>query len=227
MNASRRAFTLVEILATASLVVILASLLLPMVKKSQMSARSGQCMSNLRNLSAAFHLYAADNDGFLPAMRYRASSVGANPNPGQGNWQFEILPYLDVAGSSFKTIGQKANGQGVFCPEYIREFKTNADIQGLKCAGYGMAKIASNAYDNRTSVAAVRKPALTILAGDSDDYHLDVGSDTWEEADEDNRYGSGDPVRHGKTANYLFVDGHISAMTGEQAEEALTQGTPP
>jgi len=224
---SPRAFTLLEILATTSIILVLAGLLLPMFRKTQISARSAQCTGNLRNLSAAFQMYAADNNGMLPAMRYRTSSVGANPNPGQNNWQFEIFPYIDVTSTSMKTVSQKAGGQGAFCPEYLREFKTHSDVQGLKCAGYGMAKIASNAYDNRTPSAAVAKPASTILAGDSDDYHLDIDSQSWKEADENNRYGSGDPVRHGTTANYLFVDGHIRPLTPTQAQGILTKTDEP
>jgi prepilin-type processing-associated H-X9-DG protein/prepilin-type N-terminal cleavage/methylation domain-containing protein len=226
-RSSPRAFTLIEILASASIVLILAGLLLPIFKKSQISARSALCTGNLRNLGAAFQLYAVDNNGLLPAMRYRSSSVGANPNPGQNNWQFEIFPYLDVAGTSMRSVSQKASSQHVFCPEYAREFKTDSAAQGLKCAGYGMAPIATGAYDNRIASAAVAKPASTILAGDSDDYHLDIDSQSWKEPKDKNRYGSGDPVRHGPTANYLFVDGHIRPLTPKLAEGLLTKTAEP
>jgi len=217
-----RAFSLLELLATMSVVVILASLLFPTVRNAQTSAKSAACLNNLKNIGTAFHLYAADNNGLLPAMRYRASSVGTNPNPGLNNWQFEINPYLEINGTTFKTVVQKSPGRAVFCPEYLRDFQTNTDIQSYKAGGYGMAKLSSDAYDNRTPLASIQKPALTILAGDSDDYHLSITSATWRQAGEDGRYSSGDPVRHGKTANYLFVDGHVSAQTLDQAQAILT-----
>ncbi|GAT34142.1 general secretion pathway protein G [Terrimicrobium sacchariphilum] len=218
-------FTLLELIAVVSLVFVLAVLLVPMLRHSQQQAASGACMSNLRNIGSAFHLYAAENNGLLPAMRYRASSVGGNPNPGQNNWQFEIIPYLDVESTSFKTISQKYGGQGVFCPAYIREFKQNTSAQTLKTGGYGMAKISKDAYDSRTAMATIANPSSTILAGDSDDYHLAIDSRTWANGpDGQGRFGSGDPIRHGTTANYLFVDGHILPMTQERAE-ALLLGT--
>lgn len=219
---SPRGFTLLELIAVVSLVFVLAVMLVPMVRQSQRQAASGACMSNMRNLGAAFHLYAADNNGMLPALRYRASSVGSNPNPGQNNWQFEIMPYLDVESSSFKTISQQYGGQGVFCPEYVREFRKDTKVQTYKSGGYGMTKISKDAYDNRTSLATIASPASTILVGDSDDYHLAIDSTTWASGpDSSGRFSSGDPIRHGKTANYLFVDGHILPMTQERAENVL------
>lgn len=220
---SIRAFTLVELLAVISVVAILASLLLPMVQKSRTAARSAACMHTLKGIGAAFQMYAAENDGVLPAMRYRESSKGTNPNPSHENWQTEINPYLQVNDASFKSMAKKLNGRAVFCPEFLRDYKVTTEYQKYNSGGYGMAKIAANAYDERTSVAMIAKPALTILAGDSDDYHLDVKADSWQEGpDEDGRFGSGDPVCHGKTANYLFVDGHIVAMTQQQAQKVLT-----
>jgi len=217
-----RGFTLLELIAVVSLIFVLAMLLVPMLRHSQQQAASGACMSNLRNLGSAFQLYAAENNGVLPAMRYRASSVGANPNPGQNNWQFEIMPYLDVESASFKTISQKYGGQGVFCPGYLREFKQNTSAQALKTGGYGMAKISKDAYDSRTAMATISNPSSTILAGDSDDYHLAIDSSTWASGpDAQGRFSSGDPIRHGMTANYLFVDGHILRLTQERAEAVL------
>lgn len=216
-----RGFTLLELIAVISLVFVLMAMIVPMVRQSQKQAVAGACMSNLRNLGAAFHLYAADNNGMLPALRYRASSVGSNPNPGQSSWQFEIMPYLDVESSSFKAIAQQYGGQGVFCPEYVREFRKDAKAQGLKSGGYGMARISKDAYDNRTALAVIANPSSTVLAGDSDDYHLDISSTTWTSADAGERFSSGDPIRHGRTANYLFVDGHIVPMAQQRAEAVL------
>lgn len=219
---SSRAFTLIEIFAAVSIVVVLAALLFPMVKRSQMSARSAACMGNLKNIGAAFQMYAADNGGLLPAPRYRSSSVGSNPNPTSNNWQFEIDPYLDINEARLTDVSGKAGGQAIFCPEYIKEFRSSAEAQKLKCAGYGMAPMGPlRSYDSRTALASVEKPSGTVLVGDSDNYDLYVDSLTWKQPGASGRYSSGDPVRHGLTANYLFVDGHISALTQVDAEAIL------
>src|SRR6218665_3837712 len=67
--AETRAFTLVELLTVIAIIAILAALLIPVVGSVRKSARSSQCVGNLRQIGFAFPLYAADNRGFWPAPR--------------------------------------------------------------------------------------------------------------------------------------------------------------
>lgn len=221
---SSRAFTLIELLAVVSITLVLLSLLVPVAGKMRYAARSAACIGNLRQISAALNLYASDNDGLLPALRYRADRNGDNPT--KENWQFEINPYLQISGNNFKAIAQKASGRAIFCPEYYRDYRTKKEFQEFICGGYGMNPNlgvgSHNTWDFRTKLVAIPKPVQTILVGDSDNFHLSIGADTWDAPDESTgRYGSGDPIRHKNTANYLFVDGHVSSLTPEQAGSAL------
>lgn len=67
-GAGRRArgFTLVEILVVIGIVVLLIGILLPVVSKARRAAKSTKCLSNLRQIAVAFHVYAGDNFGKLP-----------------------------------------------------------------------------------------------------------------------------------------------------------------
>jgi prepilin-type processing-associated H-X9-DG protein/prepilin-type N-terminal cleavage/methylation domain-containing protein len=221
-----RGFTLVELLTVFSIIAIMASLLYGAVKNMQHSARTASCMNNLRSLGAAFRLYAADNEGLLPAMRYRSDLAGDNPT--KKNWQFELNPYLQLNGTSFKALADSASGasRAVFCAEYYMEYKESKDAQKLISGGYGMnANLggSTSGWDFRPSVVSIPAPVQTILAGDSDDYHISVKAGTWpSEAPQDQRFGTGDPLRHSKGANYLFVDGHAEMLTLKEAETALT-----
>ncbi len=62
---SARGFTLIELLVVVAIIAILAGLLLPALTRAKASTRKAACMSNLRQVVMAWHLYAVDNDDKL------------------------------------------------------------------------------------------------------------------------------------------------------------------
>ncbi|HTA29234.1 MAG TPA: prepilin-type N-terminal cleavage/methylation domain-containing protein [Candidatus Cybelea sp.] len=61
----RRGLTLVELLVVVAVIALLAALLLPGLSSAKANARQISCLGNLRQLEAAFQMYAADNGGYL------------------------------------------------------------------------------------------------------------------------------------------------------------------
>jgi len=59
----RHAFTIIELLVVVSLLVLLIALLLPTLSSARDSARTAVCMSNMRQIGAAWLTYTDDHQG--------------------------------------------------------------------------------------------------------------------------------------------------------------------
>lgn len=64
--APRLGFTLIELLVVVAIIAMLVAMLLPSLGKAREVARGVACMSNLRQVNIAFHMFANDHDGHLP-----------------------------------------------------------------------------------------------------------------------------------------------------------------
>ncbi len=104
-GASRRAFTLVELLVVITIIGILVALLLPAVQAARESARRVQCANNVKQIALAAQSYS-EALGVFPA-----GGIQAKPNPTANlngwnrpttndfsnnfTWATLILPYLE------------------------------------------------------------------------------------------------------------------------------------
>jgi prepilin-type N-terminal cleavage/methylation domain-containing protein/prepilin-type processing-associated H-X9-DG protein len=158
MNAGsliRRAFTLVELLVVVGILAMLAAILFPVFAQAKEAAKRTECLSNVRQLSAAMLMYLDDHDGAYP-MR-----VDGTDNENVDQWIDMIHPYVR-AGKDGKTSPLSK------CSEFIPA-PGLADGYGRKKItgwGYGMNGHLHNA-GSPVPESVVVEPPLTALIGDS------------------------------------------------------------
>ena len=80
MKRRRTAFTLVELLVVVTVLAILMSMLLPVLRNAREQSRRTACASNVYQITLGSHSYALDNRGMLPPARGESelSDLGAN-----------------------------------------------------------------------------------------------------------------------------------------------------
>jgi len=93
-STSHRGFTLVELLIVIGIIAVLIAILMPALSAAREHAKRVQCMSNLRQLTAAWLMYANENKG-----HFCSSEVQQESNPAALS-----LPYLTFGTSIWTWI---------------------------------------------------------------------------------------------------------------------------
>lgn len=215
-------------LVVIAILALLAALIMPAISRSLNSARRAQCSANLRQIGNAFMMFTmSDRQQRLPAVLDPSVPGYANGLP----WFVAISPYLEVKEKSARELSQTFR-----CPVYSRlrpELKNTSSWDQL---GYGMnyymvgspstgwpwGSGGGTAY--RAPLDLIKSPSKTILVADEKSWNWGVHGlnfDGHAYFDEENEEKELRGFRHGKGANYLFVDGHVSFMEPADVEPLL------
>ena len=115
MKKSDKHFTLIELLVVIAIIAILAAMLLPALSQARKSARSSNCLNNLKQISMAIIMYGNDFDDNVCPARYKYVGSSETTN---SSWIAMLYtggnkPYSASTESAYGLVHRKS----FHCPE--------------------------------------------------------------------------------------------------------------
>ena len=213
---TRRAFTLIELLTVIAIIGVLAAILLPVVGKMRESARTTQCVANLRTWGNATNLYVADYKGRLPATDYKIVNVNG-ANLAQDAYLY-LDRYVVPVGHPCYTYGYNQT----LLADYTCSTRTDAG-NNLTWAAY-----AFNDTPSAAMFSAIAEPSRLIWATEAAG---GSGGQRWITAGmltpSNVNLGATTLRPHNGKNNLLYLDGHVSTQALHDVTKAdFTRGTP-
>jgi prepilin-type N-terminal cleavage/methylation domain-containing protein len=231
-----RAFTLIELLVVIAVIAVLAGLLAVGLSSAREKAKSGQCISNLRQIGLAAAMYADENDDQFH------HTGGQIPDQGQWTanpWTHQMLaPNHPAAYWGVAYSGSLGRTKEVFrCPSarVVDEWRE----EGLPYppsfwlnSTYGINRHVITPFEpgitHPLKVASLKAPETTILAQDAAEQRMEGPDDSlglfpgrteilrqWRFTFRGlypEREMWLEWYRHGKRCNTLWVAGHVSPI---------------
>jgi prepilin-type N-terminal cleavage/methylation domain-containing protein/prepilin-type processing-associated H-X9-DG protein len=219
---SSSGFTLIELLVVIAIIAVLAALLLPALSAAKAKGQSASCLSNLKQLQAAWKLYETDaNDGFPPNISRRVSGV---PQSISNSWVLGNAQHdLDTSNIMSGSLYPMAGSAGIYrCPAdravvpgtpsavHTRSYSVegwlgaNFDVYGFNWPDPSSVPI-GYIFKSKASLITAPGPAGVFAFIDDNEQTIDdgvfaIGTISWFDYPAD---------RHSQGANLSFLDGHV------------------
>jgi prepilin-type N-terminal cleavage/methylation domain-containing protein/prepilin-type processing-associated H-X9-DG protein len=196
-------FTLIELLVVIAIIAILASMLLPALKRARGTAKSIKCTSNLKQVGLAFGMYAGDFNGWIPKYWN-----------GTAQW-YRVFCELNYTNCTYDeargrdSVGGAATGMKTifWCPEDKRDPIAVVGCSGVSYAINGIISNDDSSSYTWKKISKIKNPTETMMA-------IDVWRDNYNNDMYIIQPYDGLPnidYRHSGNTNALYIDSHTGA----------------
>jgi len=199
-----RGFTMIELLVVIAVIGILTTLAVSAAGGLTERANRTKCLSNLRQIGAAMHLYAGENNGRVPSSSHHRAADGSSLS-----WTNTLSEYLG--------------------PEFLGRCPSTPNHRAA--ITYGWNDFLTDSTGAGVSLAAARTPSATLAVAElatnqtSEHFHF-RGSPRGRVTA--NQFKSAVNVEcHADTANYLFLDGHAENLAWSVIQNRLGKANNP
>ena len=203
-----RCFTLIELLVVISIIAMLAAMLLPALNQAKDSAKTIQCMNNLRSINSTIQLYVNDHDERFfsydikvpgSTIKWHDPSSGKNP----------LYSYFKSADSNtshwfFAVYKDAKKNHRLTCPK--RQFgQFQSDISSTYGQSYGYSIYFYSLFANKGyKRSKILMPTRTAFMGESSISNWGTGENT--------TYKETTITAHRNKVMIAFCDGRAEAV---------------
>jgi len=214
--ATRRAFTLIEVLVVIAIIAILAAMLLPALDKAKARGRQIACINHLRQLATCWQMYAADHNSRLvenlPAAQganswvtgnMRISNDATNTAPLR---QGKLFPYASHT-AIYRCPGDPAQTRG---QPHVRSYAMNSWMGSRQMENHSYRGVGYRTFVRDSETAAAGPTTLWVMI----DQHQDSIDDGWflVTMDDSRPFADYPTTRHQRGYALNFADGHAEVF---------------
>ena len=206
----RRGFTLIELLVVIAIIAILAAILFPVFARAREKARQASCLSNVKQISLGFLMYAQDYDETMPPALITGAGTPGHVYADRRYWWELTEPYvknwqLYRCPSDATPWSAGAGAGGAALPPYVTSYGYNLQpLQGETPTSFAVLGMAGR------MVAIQERPAEKVLVCDSESlaasgiYAIPIWTGDVNGFGDDVALGA----RHNEGLNVGYCDGH-------------------